>query len=96
MIRIVTRLVVAPANRRQVMENARELVTHFERHGIRSEGVFESFTEGEIVHLWSAEDMAAYDRATASLRGDSQFLEFAGHAAPLIQSERKEYWRALM
>ncbi|HYC55113.1 MAG TPA: hypothetical protein VEL28_09265 [Candidatus Binatia bacterium] len=95
MIRIVTRLVVAPKNRRKVAENAAELVRLFEKHGIRSEGVFENFTESEIVHLWSAESMAAYDEATATLRGDQEFLAFAGQAAELLITERKEYWRAL-
>ena len=95
MIRIVTRLAVAPRNRRKVAENAVELVRLFEKHGIRSEGVFENFAESEIVHLWSAADMAAYDAATASLRGDPEFLSFAAAAAEPIVNERKEYWRAI-
>lgn len=95
MIRIVTRLSVAPKNRRKVAENAVELVRHFERHGIRSEGVFENFAESEIIHLWSVEDMAAYDAATARLRGDPEFLAFAAGAAEPIVTEKKEYWRAI-
>ena len=58
MIRIVTRLAVAPKNRRKVAENAVELVRLFEKHGVKSEGVFENFHQSEIVHLWSATDMA--------------------------------------
>ncbi|HYC01444.1 MAG TPA: hypothetical protein VEC57_20095 [Candidatus Limnocylindrales bacterium] len=95
MIRIVTRLVVSPKNRRRVAENATELVRLFEKHGVSSEGVFENFAESEIIHLWSVESMAAYDAATASLRGDSEFLAFAAGAAELLITERKEYWRAL-
>lgn len=95
MIRIVTRLAVAPKDRRKVADNAAELVRLFEKHGIRSEGVFENFHESEIVHLWSAADMAAYDAATASLRGDAEFLAFAAAAAEPIVNERKEYWRAI-
>ena len=95
MIRIVTRLAVAPKNRRKVAENAVELVRLFEKHGLKSEGVFENFAESEIVHVWSATDMAAYDSATASLRSDAEFLAFAAAAAEPIVSERKEYWRAI-
>ena len=95
MIRIVTRLAVAPRNRRKVAENAVELVRLFEKHGIRSEGVFENFHRSEIIHLWSAADMAAYDAATASLRGDAEFLAFAAAAAEPIVDETKEYWRAI-
>ena len=95
MIRIVTRLAVAPKDRRKVTENAAELVRLFEKHGIRSEGVFENFGESEIIHLWSVADMAAYDAATVSLRGDSEFLKFTVGAAEPIVTERKEYWRAV-
>lgn len=95
MIRIVTRLAVAPKNRRKVADNAIELVRLFEKHGIRSEGVFENFGESEIIHLWSVADMAAYDAATASLRGDSEFLSFAAAAAEPIVTEKKEYWREI-
>jgi hypothetical protein len=95
MICIVTRLAVSPKNRRKVAENAVELVRLFEKHGIRSQGVFENFAESEIVHLWSVADMATYDAATASLRGDSEFLAFAAGAAEPIVTERKEYWRAI-
>jgi hypothetical protein len=95
MIRVVTRLAVAPKNRRKVAENAVELVRLFEKHGLKSEGVFENFAESEIIHLWAAEDMAAYDAATASLRGDAEFLAFAAGAAEPIVTERKEYWRAI-
>lgn len=95
MIRIVTRLAVAPKNRRKVAENAIELVRLFEKHGLVSEGVFENFGESEIIHLWSAADMAAYDAATASLRSDGEFLDFAAGAAEPIVSERKEYWRSI-
>jgi hypothetical protein len=95
MIRIVTRLAVAPKNRRKVADNAVELVRLFEKHGLRSEGVFENFHESEIIHLWSASDMAAYDAATASLRSDAEFLAFAAAAAEPIVTERKEYWRAI-
>jgi hypothetical protein len=95
MIRIVTRLACAPKDRRRVAGNAAELVRLFEKHGLRSEGVFENFGESEIVHLWSAADMAAYDAATASLRGDAEFLAFAAAAAEPIVNERKEYWRAI-
>lgn len=95
MIRIVTRLQVKPANRGAVMQNAPQLVAFFEKHGIRSEGVFENFHESEIVHLWSAASIAAYEAATAGLRGDAAFREFAGAAAPFIELEKKEYWRAI-
>lgn len=95
MIRIVTRLAVAPKNRRKVAENAAELVRLFEKHGLRSEGVFENFHQSEIIHLWSASDMAAYDAATVSLRGDAEFLTFAAAAAEPIVDETKEYWRAI-
>ena len=95
MIRIVTRLAVRPKNRAQVMQNASRLVHFFERHGVRSEGVFESFHESEVIHLWSVADMAAYDAATLAIRNDPEFREFAREAAELIESERKEYWRAL-
>ncbi|HXC49300.1 MAG TPA: hypothetical protein VN634_00325 [Candidatus Limnocylindrales bacterium] len=95
MIRIVTRLACAPKNRRKIAENAGDLVRLFEKHGLRSEGVFENFAESEIIHLWSAEDMATYDAATARLRSDPEFLSFAAAAAEPIVSERKEYWRAL-
>jgi hypothetical protein len=95
MIRIVTRLAVAPKNRRKVAENAIELVRLFEKHGLVSEGVFENFHESEIIHLWSARDMAAYDAATVSLRSDEEFLAFAAQAADPIVTERKEYWRAI-
>jgi hypothetical protein len=95
MIRIVTRLAVAPKNRRKVAENGAELVRLYEKHGIQSEGVFESFGDSEIIHLWAVDDMAAYDAATARLRSDPEFLTFAGAAAELIVSERKEYWRAI-
>jgi hypothetical protein len=93
MIRIVTRLAVRPKNRAKVMQNAPRLVAFFERHGIRSEGVFENFHECEVIHLWSAADMAAYDAATAAIRNDPEFRAFAGEAAELIETERKEYWR---
>jgi len=95
MIRIVTRLACAPKNRRKIAENASELVRLFEKHGLRSEGVFENFAESEIIHLWSTDDMAAYDAATARLRGDPEFLSFAAAAAEPITAERKEYWRAI-
>ena len=95
MIRIVTRLQVKPLNRGAVMQNAPKLVAFFEKHGIRSEGVFENFHASEIVHLWSAASIAAYEEATASLRGDAAFREFAGAAAPFIEFEQKEYWRAI-
>ena len=95
MIRIVTRLAVAPKNRRKVAENAVELVRLFEKHGLRSEGVFENFAESEIIHVWSAADMTAYDAATLRLRTDPEFLSFAAGAAEPIVSERKEYWRAI-
>jgi hypothetical protein len=39
--------------------------------------------------------MAAYDAATASLRGDPEFLSFAAAAAEPIVTETKEYWRAI-
>ncbi len=95
MIRIVTRLLVSPRNRGAVMQNAPKLVAFFEKHGIKSEGVFENFHESEIVHLWSAASIGAYEEATASLRGDLAFREFAGSAAQLIELEKKEYWRAI-
>lgn len=95
MIRIVTRLAVRPKNRPRVIQNAARLVAFFERHGIRSEGVFENFHACEVVHLWSAPDMAAYDAATVSIRNDPEFRAFAADAAELIESETKEYWRAL-
>ena len=95
MIRIVTRLVVSPRNRGAVMQNAPKLVAFFEQHGVKSEGVFENFHESEVVHLWSASSIAAYEKATAGLRGDAAFREFAGAAAQLIELEKKEYWRAI-
>lgn len=95
MIRIVTRLIVRPRNRGAVMQNAPKLVAFFEKHGVKSEGVFENFHESEVVHLWSAASIAAYEAATAGLRGDAAFREFAGAAAMLIESEKKEYWRAI-
>lgn len=95
MIRIVTRLVVSPRNRGAVAQNAARLVRFFEGVGVRSEGVFESFEGGEVVHLWSAPSIHAYEEATAKLRGDAAFRAFAGEAAQLIELERKEYWRAL-
>jgi hypothetical protein len=95
MIRIVTRLIVSPRNRGAVMQNAPKLVAFFEKHGVKSEGVFENFHESEIVHLWSASSIAAYEDATAGLRADTAFREFAGGAAQLIEFERKEYWRAI-
>lgn len=95
MIRIVTRLAVAPKNRRKVAENAVELVRLFEKHGLKSEGVFENFARSEIIHLWAAADMAAYDAATVSLRSDDEFLAFAAGAAEPILDEHKEYWRAI-
>lgn len=94
MIRIVTRLAVRPANRAKVLQNAPRLVTFFERHGLRSEGFFENFHECEVIHVFAAADMAAYDAATASIRNDPEFRAFAGEAAPLIETERKEYWRS--
>jgi hypothetical protein len=95
MIRIVTRLIVKPLHRGAVMQNAPKLVAFFEKHGVKSEGVFENFHESEVVHLWSAASIAAYESATAGLRGDAAFREFAGAAAQLIESEKKEYWRAI-
>jgi hypothetical protein len=95
MIRVVTRLAVRPKHRAKVLQNASRLVAFFERHGLRSEGVFENFHECEVIHLWSAPDMAAYDAATVSIRNDPEFRAFAGEAAELIETERKEYWRAL-
>ena len=95
MIRIVTRLVVSPKNRATVMGNAKRLVALFERAGVRSEGVFESFGDGEVVHLWSAPSIAAYEEATARLRADEEFRAFAREAAQVIELERKEYWRAV-
>ena len=77
------------------MQNAPKLVAFFEKHGLKSEGVFENFHESEIVHLWSASNIAAYEAATAALRGDAAFREFAGSAAQLIELEKKEYWRAI-
>jgi hypothetical protein len=94
-IRIVTRLAVRPKNRGKVMQNASRLIQFFERHGVKSEGVFENFHESEVIHLWSVADMAAYDEATAAIRNDAEFRAFAGEAAELIETERKEYWRAL-
>jgi len=95
MIRIVTRLLVSPKNRGAVVQNAPKLVAFFEKHGLRSEGVFENFHECEIVHLWSAPSIGDYEAATAGLRGDAAFREFAGSAAQLIELEKKEYWRAI-
>ena len=65
MIRIVTRLIVSPRNRGTVTQNAKRLVEFFEKHGVKSEGVFENFHESEVVHLWSAPSIAAYEQATA-------------------------------
>jgi len=95
MIRIVTRLVVRPKNRTKVAQNGARLVHFFEKHGVRSEGVFENFHACEVIHLWSVADMAAYDAATAAIRNDPEFRTFAGEAAELIETEHKEYWRAL-
>lgn len=95
MIRIVTRLLVAPKNRGSVMANAPKLIAFFEKHGVRSEGVFENFAESEIIHLWSAASMQAYEDATLRIRGDPEFRTFAGQAAQAIELERKEFWRAV-
>ena len=95
MIRIVTRLAVRPKNRGKVMQNASRLIHFFEKHGVKSEGVFENFHECEVIHLWSVADMAAYDAATAAIRNDPEFRAFAGEAAELIETERKEYWRSI-
>jgi hypothetical protein len=95
MIRIVTRLVCTPRNRGAVAANGPKLVAFFEKHGLKSEGVFENFHACEIVHVWSAASIAAYEEATAKLRADAEFREFAAQAAPLIESEIKEYWRGL-
>ncbi len=95
MIRIVTRLLVSPRNRAAVMANAPKLIAFFERHGVRSEGVFENFSESEVIHLWSAASMQAYEDATLRIRGDAEFRAFAGEAAQWIELERKELWRAV-
>lgn len=95
MIRVVTRLAVAPKNRAAVAANGAKLVAFFEQYGLKSEGVFENFHACEIVHVWSAPSIAAYEEATGRLRGDAAFREFAAQAAPLIETEVKEYWRAV-
>lgn len=95
MIRIVTRLLVSPKNRGTVMKNAPKLVAFFEKHGLKSEGVFENFHESEIVHLWSASSISAYEEATARIRADAGFREFAAAASQVIELEKKEYWRAI-
>lgn len=95
MIRIVVRLVVAPRDRAAVMQNARELVRFFEQHGVRSEGVFESFHESEIIHVWAVPSIQAYEDATVRIRGDAAFREFAARAGELILNEKREYWRAV-
>ncbi len=77
------------------MQNAPRLVEFFAKHGVKSEGVFENFHESEVVHLWSAASIAVYEQATAGLRGDASFREFAGGAAELIEFEKKEYWREI-
>ena len=77
------------------MQNAPKLVAFFEKHGLKSEGVFENFHESEIVHLWSAPSIAAYEEATARIRADAAFREFASAAAQVIELEKKEYWRAI-
>ena len=81
MIRIVTRLIVSPRNRGAVMQNAPRLVEFFAKHGVKSEGVFENFHESEIIHVWSAASIGAYEEATAKIRADAAFREFAGQAA---------------
>jgi len=93
MIRIVVRLQVSPANRAAVMQNGRELVRLFEKHGVRSEGVFESFAESEVIHLWAVPTIQAYEDAAVRIRNDSEFRAFAERAAGLIEHERREYWR---
>jgi hypothetical protein len=95
MIRIVTRLLVSPRNRAAVMANAPKLIAFFEKHGVRSEGVFENFADSEVIHLWSAANMQAYEEATLRIRGDAEFRTFAGEAAQWIELERKELWRAV-
>ena len=95
MIRIVTRIAVKPLNRGTVMQNAPKLIAFFEKHGIKSEGAFENFHESEIIHVWSAASIGAYEEATAKIRADAAFREFAGQAALAIEFEKKEYWRAL-
>jgi len=95
MIRIVSRLLVAPKNRGSVMANAPKLILFFERYGVRSEGVFENFAESEIIHLWSAASIQAYEDATLRIRSDPEFRSFAGQAAQVIELERKEFWRSL-
>jgi hypothetical protein len=95
MIRIVTRLACAPRNRGAVAANGPKLIAFFEKHGLKSEGVFENFHACEIVHVWSAPSIAAYEEATAKLRSDPEFRAFAGEAAQLIETETKEYWRGL-
>lgn len=95
MIRIVTRLAVAPKNRGAVAANAPTLIAFFEKHGLKSEGAFENFHACEIVHVWSAPSIAAYEEATAKLRNDPDFRAFAAQAAPLLETETKEYWRSI-
>jgi len=95
MIRIVTRLLVAPKNRGSVMANAPKLVSFFEKYGVQSEGVFENFAESEVIHLWSAASIQAYEDATLRIRSDPEFRTFAGQAAQVIEQERKEFWRSV-
>ena len=95
MIRIVTRLLVAPKNRGSVMANAPKLIAFFEKHGVHSEGVFENFAESEFIHLWSAASMQAYEDATLRIRSDPEFRAFATQAAQAIELERKEFWRSV-
>jgi hypothetical protein len=77
------------------MANAPKLIAFFEKHGVRSEGVFENFADSEVIHLWSATSMQAYEEATLRIRGDAEFRTFAGEAAQWIELERKELWRAV-
>jgi hypothetical protein len=95
MVRIVVRLAVLPRNRAAVMQNARELVRFFEQHGVRSEGVFESFNESEIIHVWAVPSIQAYEDATVRIRNDPAFREFAARAGELVVNEKREYWRAV-
>ena len=68
MIRIVTRLAVAPKNRRKVAEKASELVRLFEKHGLKSEGVFENFAQIAVLMLaWLIVLLAFFILAMSSL-----------------------------
>lgn len=95
MIQVVSRLHCAPRERGAILRNAPRLIEFFEGAGVRSAGVFENFSGGEIVHVWQVESMAAFEEATRKLREDPDFRAFAAEAGKAIDSETKEFWRGM-